>query len=330
MWNMIKRIGLILMLSILVAQVSGCTSSPKEPPDQVSVQLKWVHSVQFAGMYLAEQKGFYADENIAVTFKTGGPDIDEIESVASGRDDFSIVSAPGVLRAASTDIDITAIAVIFRINPTVYFTMADSGIKTPKDFAGKKVRRSPSDFVLPAMMSNLGIDMDQLQAAPPDLGMEAFFSGEVDVWHGYLTESIITARSKGYKLKIFYPDNYGVHVYNDIIITTGRLIDENPGLVERFLRATLRGWRYAIENPDEAVAATLQYDDTLDKEHLELVMEAQVPLIHTGIDDIGWMREEVWEEMYQLMLNHGILDAPLDTKTVYTMDFLHKVYGGGQ
>ena len=116
----------------------------------------------------------------------------------------------------------------------------------------------------------------------------------------------------------------------DIIITTARLIDENPGLVERFLRATLRGWRYAIENPDEAVAATLQYDDTLDKEHLELVMEAQVPLIHTGIDDIGWMREEVWEEMYQLMLNHGILDAPLDTKTVYTMDFLHKVYGGGQ
>ena len=59
-------------------------------------------------------------------------------------------------------------------------------------------------------------------------------------------------------------------------------------------------------------------------------MEAQVPLIHTGVDDIGWMHEEVWEEMYRLMLNHGILDAPLDPKTAYTTDFLHKVYGDDQ
>ena len=330
MWNMIKRIGLILMLSILVVQVAGCASSPKEPPDQVSVQLKWVHSVQFAGMYLAEQKGFYADENIAVTFKTGSPDIDEIESVASGRNIFGTVSAPGVLRAASAGIDITAIAVIFRINPVVYFTMVDSGIKTPEDFVGKKVRRSSQDFVLPAMMSNLGIDMDQLQLMPNILDMEAFFNGEVDVWLGYLTDQVITARSKGYKLRIFYPDNYGVHVYNDIIITTGRLIDENPGLVERFLRATLRGWRYAVENPDEAVATTLQYDDTLDKEHLKLVMAAQIPLIHTGVDNIGYMQVEVWEEMYQMMLSHGILEAPLDPETVYTTDFLHKVYGVDQ
>ena len=270
MWNMTKRIGLILMFSILAFQMAGCTSSQKEPPDQVSVQLKWVHSVQFAGMYLAEQKGFYADENIAVTFNTGSPKVDKIESVTSGRDDFGIVSAPEVLQARATGAEIKAIAVIFRVNPSVYFAMADSGIETPEDFVGKKVRRNPRDFVLPAMMSNLGIDMDQLQAAPPDLDMEAFFSGEVDVWLGYLTNQVIAARSKGYKLNIFYPDNYG--------------------------------------------------------EHTELVMEAQVPLIHTGVDDIGYMRGEVWEEMYQLMFNHGILEAPLDPETVYTMEFLNKVY----
>jgi len=314
-----------IVMTVATVTVAGCAGVEK-PSDQVTVQLKWVHSIQFAGMYLAEEKGFYADENIAVTFNTGGPKLDKIEGVTSGRNDFGIVAAPEVLQARATGIDITAIAVIFRINPTVYFTMADSGIKTPEDFVGKKVRRSPSDFVLPTMMSNLGIDMDQLQAAPPDLSMEAFFSGEVDIWHGYLTDQVITARSKGYKLSIFYPDDYGVHVYNDIIITTARLIDENPGLVERFLRATLRGWHYAIENPDEAVAITLQYDDTLDKEHQGLVMEAQVPLIHTGRDDIGYMRGEVWEEMCQLMLNHGILDAPLDPKRAYTMQFLHKIY----
>ena len=330
MWNMIKRIGLILMLSILAFQMFGCASSQTEASDQVSVQLKWVHSVQFAGMYLAEQKGFYADENIAVTFEEGGPTVALLEGVTSGRNDFGIVNGTEILLTVSTGIDIKAIAVVFRINPSVYFTMADSGIETPEDFTGKKVERGSTDFVLPAMMSNLGIDMDQIQTMPPDLGMEAFYSGEVDIVLGYLTNEVITARSKGYKLKIFYPDNYGVHVYNDIIITTARLIDGNPGLVERFLRATLRGWRYAIENPDEAVAITLQYDDTLDKAHLELVMEAQVPLIHTGIDDIGYMRGEVWEDMYQMMLAQGILEVPLDPETAYTMEFLHRVYGVDQ
>ncbi len=322
----IKSIVVTVAIIMVAGMVVGCAGVEK-PPDQVSVQLKWLHSVQFAGMYLAQQKGFYADENIAVTFTEGGPKVDGIESVASGRDDFGIVNAPKVLRAASAGIDITAIAVIFRINPTVLFAMADSGIETPEDFAGKKVRRGPSDFVLPAMMSNLSIDMDQLQLMPIDLDMEAFFSGEVDVWRGYLTDQVIAARSKGYKLKIFYPDDYGVHVYNDIIITTARLIDENPGLVERFLRATLHGWRYAIENPDEAVATTLQYDGTLDKEHEELVMEAQVPLIHTGQAGIGWMEDTVWQGMHQIFLDVGVLAQPINVKEAYTMQFLNKIYG---
>ncbi len=323
-----KKVSFIfIMATVIMAASVGSACTQKEPPDQVSVQLKWVHSVQFAGMYLAEQKGFYADDNIAVTFNEGGLKVDGIEGVTSRRNDFGIVNTTDVLQARVAGIDIKAIAVIFRINPTVFFAMADSGIETPEDFVSKKVRRGPSDFILPAMMSNLGIDMDQLQLMPMDLDMETFYSGEVDVWRGYLTDQVIAIRSKGYKLRIFYPDNYGVHIYNDIIITTARLIDENPGLVERFLRATLRGWRYAIENPDEAVAIALKYDDTLDKAHMELVMEAQAPLIHTGIDNIGYMRGDIWEEMYQLMFNHRILDAPLDPETVYTMEFLNKVYG---
>ena len=110
--------------------------------------------------------------------------------------------------------------------------------------------------------------------------------------------------------------------------TVKKIVEENPELVERFLRATLRGWRYAIENPDEAVTVTLQYDESLDEAHQRAVMEAQIPLIHTGEDQIGWMRAEVLEGMHQMLLEQELLDEPVDLEKVYTMEFLQRIYEG--
>ncbi len=326
------RISILLLLATVVLFTAALLAScgPQEvekPPDQVSVRLKWLHSTQFAGLYVAEQEGFYAEENIQVTLTPGGPDHDELELVASGQDDFGTISAPQVLLARGKGLPIVTIAVIFRINPTVYFALQESGIERPEDFIGRKVRISSTDFVLPAMLAKLGIDMDQLEAAPPDAGMDAFFAGEVDVWAGYLTSQVVTARQQGYELNIIYPDDYGIHIHNDLIITTERMIQEKPELVERFLRATLRGWRYAIENSEEAVAMILRYDEELDEASARAQVEAQIPLVHTGEDQIGWMRAGVWEGMHDILLEQGILDKPVDVDKAYTMEFLQKVYG---
>jgi NitT/TauT family transport system substrate-binding protein len=98
--------------------------------------------------------------------------------------------------------------------------------------------------------------------------------------------------------------------------------------VLRFLRATLRGWQWAVENPEKAGPLALKYDPTLDAAHQVAIMEASVPLIHTGEDHIGWMRAEVWQGMHEMLLEQGILDEPVDLDKVYTMEFLHETYGG--
>lgn len=325
-----KRIVAISAVALLASVLlAGCgTPEAARSPDQVSVRLKWLHQAQFAGLYVADQRGFYAEENIEVTLNPGGLEYDEIELVASGQDDFAVVGAPRALAANAGGVPVVTIAVIYRINPTVYFALKGSGIERPQDFIGKRVRVSPGDFVMPAMLAKVGIGMDQFEAVSPDYGMEAFFAGEVDVWGGYLTAEVVTAREQGHELNLIFPGDYGIHAYNDGIITAERTIQENPDLVQRFLRATLRGWRYAIENPDEAVAITLKYDEELDEAQQRAMMEAQIPLIHTGEDEIGWMRAEVWEGMHDILLEHGILDQPLDSDEAYTMEFLYEIYGG--
>ena len=306
---------------------AGCGGGVGKPADQVSVRLKWAHEAQFAGFYAADQKGFYAEENIAVTQNPGGLEYDEALMVASGQDDFGIVVAEEVLAARGKGIPLVTIAVIYRKNPSVFFTLKESGIKKPVDFIGKKVAVNPDDFQLPAMMARLGIDMAQFEAVPPDYSMDAFFAGEVDVWEGYLTSQVLTAREKGYELNIIYPDDYGIHVYGDSIVTTERMIEENPDLVERFLRATLRGWYYAIENPAEAVDMTLQYDPLLDRNHQMRMMETQTPLIHTGEAEIGRMEDSVWQQMHQMLLDGGVLAQPINISEAYTTQFLNKIYG---
>jgi len=333
-----RRIPVILIMimttvSLIIATVAilfiGCgRREVKKPPDQVSVRLKWLHEVQFAGLYVADQKGFYAKENIEVKLNQGGLEHDEIELVASGQDDFAIVDASQAIVARGEGVPLVMIAVIYRISPTVYFSLQESGIEKPHDFTGRRVAASSRNATLLAMMNKLGLKMEQIEVVPLDHNMEAFFAGEVDVWSGYLTSEVVIAQKQGYKLNIIYPDDYGIHLYNDVIITNEGMIEKNPDLVERFLRATLRGWRYAIENPDEAVTITLKYDENLDESYQRAMMEAQIPLVHTGEDQIGWMRDEILQGMHQMLLEQGVLEEPVDMDKVYTMEFLRKIYGG--
>ena len=326
-----KKIATIYVVAFLaIGLLAGCRAQEdKKALDQVSVRLKWLHQAQFAGLYVADQKDFYAEENIKVTLHPGGVEQGGNALAASGEEDFAIVGAAQVLVARSQGLPVVACAAIYRTDPVVYFAMSGSGIERPQDFIGKRVAVSPANFVLPAMMNKLGLSMDQFELVPLEHDMKTFFDGKVDVWIGYLTDQVIAAREQGYELNLIYPAHYGIHVYSDVIIASENMIADNPDLVERFLRATLRGWRYAIENPDEAAAITLKYDETLDEAHQKAMMEAQMPLIHTGEDQIGWMKDEIWQGMHEILLEQGVLTEPLDVEQVYTTEFLQAIYQAG-
>ncbi|WP_028314537.1 ABC transporter substrate-binding protein [Desulfatibacillum aliphaticivorans] len=323
-----------IILTALLA-IASCTSQEeKPPPDPVTIQLKWVHQSQFAGFYVAKEQGYYAEENLDVSFLAGGNDVDLAKSVISGQAQFGVFAPEDVMIKRSQGAPLKAIAAIYRRSAVVYLSEKNSGILRPQDFVGKTIAAAGSaggvrDFELQfnSLIKIYGLEPSQMHMLEYDPSYKGFINGDIDVTAAYLTGGVIKLQEKGVKFNIIWPGDFGVKSYSDVFVTTDALIKEKPELVQRVLRATLKGWRTAIGNPEAAVQDVMKYAKVKDIKVQTGMMEAQIPLIHTGEHHIGWMKEDVWRAMCDRLYEQKILPTPLDVKSVFSMEFLQSVYG---
>jgi NitT/TauT family transport system substrate-binding protein len=300
----------------------------QKPHDKVTVQLKWVHQAQFAGLYVAQEKGYFAEEKIDVEFKEGAAKINMVDEVVSGNAQFGVTAPEHIIKERLAGKNVRAIAAVFRRNPLVFVSKKGSGIKRPVDFLNHRIASSKDGLTqLNAVMHKLDLDFSQVKQVPYDYKYASFLNGDVEITSGYSTGGIMRMLNAGHKLNIILPSDYGVHLYSDTLFTTDKLINSNPDLVLRFLRASLKGWRDAVENPEEAVEITLKFAREKDRELQTKMFEAQLPLVHTGEDQIGWMKSEIWEGMHKLLLEQKVIPEPVELEEVYTTRFLEDIYG---
>ncbi len=316
---------LVVLVGIAFGACAPASTSAALTP--ITMQLLWTHNGSFSGFYAADQNGYYSQEGLKVNFIEGGPTVDLLAPVLNGTAQFGDASADVLPNARSEGKPVRAIAVIDRRSPTVFVALSNSGISRPRDFVGKTIRSTPQVAVtLHAMMENIGIQPAQYSEVNLPSDLPTFASGSAQVWSVYLTNFGVTLQQAGYKLNFIYPDDYGVHFYGETIFTSDDLIARNPDLVFRFLRATLHGYTFAIENPDAAAKMILKYDPKADT-HLETIkMLAALPIINTGEDHIGWMKPEIWTGMEKTLREQGLLTQPLDVTQVYAMQFLEEIY----
>jgi NitT/TauT family transport system substrate-binding protein len=319
-------ITVLLMSGVLVA----CTAF-KPQPDKVTVQLSWFHSVEFAGFYVADQKGYYADENLAVTLKPGGADVLPSQEVADGKADIGVTGGDQLLVARSQGLPLKAIAAIFRQSPVALMALADSGIKTPQDLVGKRIGViSPNydnnnDIQLLAMLRQAGIDQSKVKlVVTEDYSVGSLTSGAMDVYSGFAMNEPVDAKLRGLDVNLILPQDYGVSIYANVLFSRQQTLDERSDVVQRFVRATFKGYQYAIEHPDEAADLALKYDKTLDVAFQRASMQAEIPLIDTGDVPIGTMDNPVWQNTNDILVQQGLIKSPVDLSTVFTNKFVEK------
>ena len=301
------------------------TPSPT-PLTPVKVQLRWTHQAQFAGFYAADQQGYYAAEGLAVTFVEGGPNVEPIGSMLEGKAQFGDAGADELILARADGKPIKAVGIIYRRNPMVLMALADSGISRPQDLVGKTVMITPT--IAPtfrAMMNRVSISSDQYTEVTEPNDVARFAKGDI-VWSAFINGFAVTVQKAGYKVNLIYPDDYGVHFYADTIFTTDEIIANNPDMVTRFLRATLKGWTYAVENPTTVGPTVLKYNSKGDAALENDKMAASIPIINTGEDHIGWMKPEIWQGMEKTLRSEKVLVKPLNISDVYTVEFLNTIY----
>jgi NitT/TauT family transport system substrate-binding protein len=305
--------------------LTGTVAHANEP---VTVQLKWHHQTQFAGLYVAQTKGFYRAEGLDVRhreWKVG--DKSPVEQVVNGSADFGITSQAQFLVEREKGAKIVAIAAVYQRSPVAFFALKKSNIKHPRDFAGKTIAFAPPHEVqLKAVLKRFGLDVKQLVRAPYGFDLAPFYRGETLIWAGYAMNQPVDAKLAGYDVNIFFPDDYGVHGYDDILFASEELLRRKPVVAEKWVRAAMKGWRYAIEHADEATTITLALRDSLKRDKQSAMLLASIPLIHTGERPLGWMTREVWQGAAELLHEHGILVRVPTMDGLFTNTFVERAH----
>jgi len=274
-----QGIGLAVVLGLLTASVGHAE-------DKVSIRLKWLHQAQFAGYYVAKEKGFYKEEGLDVTINPGGPQLVAENLVAAGTDDFAQGGGmETVLAGRDKGLPIVAIAAVFPKTPVLLVAKKESGITKLEDFPGKKVSMwyTGTQYIVRAMLRNKGIDPAKITEVPQAVTMTPFLRNEVSVACVTVFNELQSLIADGVTdLVLFDPADYGIVIPRDTIVTTEKMIKERPEVAQRFLRASLRGWKYAIENQPEAVEITLKQSPNLKKDHQTIMLREVAKLMTWG------------------------------------------------
>lgn len=304
----------------------GVTSAdPIASPTKVVVRLKWVHQAQFAGFYAAEQKGFYRKAGLEVDVRPGGVDFPAIQMVASGSEDFGVTGADQILLARDKGVPVVAVATIYRQTPFVLFALKKSGISSMKDLAGKTVGvklGGNEELTYRAMVRSAGLRGERAHEIPVKFDISPFLAGKVDVWPGYVINEVIAAQEKGADVNIIRPSDYNINFYADTIFTRESVIEKNPELVKRFVRATMTGWQYAVEHPDEAAAFGLKHSPQLALGHETSMMRASIPLLRPTQQPLGKMELEEWRSLDDQLVALGLLKTKADIYKAFTNRFV--------
>ena len=262
MRNLLK-IAAALALSTGVAQAA----------DKVTLQLKWVTQAQFAGYYVAAEKGFYAEENLDVTIKPGGPDIAPGQVLAGGGADVILDWMPSALASREKGLMLVNIAQPFKSSGMMLTCRKDTGITSPADFKGKTlgVWFFGNEYPFLSWMSQLGIPTDGSDGGVTVLkqgfNVDPILNKQADcvstmTYNEYW--QIIDAGLSADDLVVFKYEDQGVSTLEDgIYVLEDKLAD--PAFADkmvRFVRASMKGWKYAEANPDEAADIVLDNDDT--------------------------------------------------------------------
>ncbi|WP_177203458.1 ABC transporter substrate-binding protein [Marinospirillum celere] len=281
---------------------------------------------QFAGFFLAEELGFYEQAGLTVEFLPYQTETSVHQLLSKGAADFGIDSPDQVLIARGQGDPLLALAAIFRISPIAFASHAELQVKHPHDLEGLRVGTLPDGTatLMDALLAHNGLPLDAIERVPMSYELDAFLEGELDVIPVYTLDEPFLLDQKGVDYQLLLPQNHGVDSYGDTVIATESFAEQHPQRVEAFINASLKGWRFMIEHPDQALELIQPYMHELyqDPEHQHYLMQQAAPLIHSGLGPLGWMETNHWQRLYDALQRQGLIEQPFDARQVFTNQFL--------
>jgi diguanylate cyclase (GGDEF)-like protein len=274
---------------------------------KINLQLKWHHQFQFAGYYAAQAKGFYKEAGLDVNIIEGGPGKPALDAVLNGTAQYGISDAD-LLLAHMHGKPVVAMAAIFQHSPFIIISREDRNIHRLADLMGKSLmlKHDLGAVQFDAMMLKAGLDPANVHFVPHTGRLDELINGKVDAIAAYSTNEPYRLRALGIEPAIISTTDYDVDFYGDTLFTSRSEIESHPERADAFLKATLKGWRYAFDNPEETADLILQLPGVKSsgatQESLLAEAKSMRPLVMPDIVDMGHMNTERWSHIAQLLV----------------------------
>ena len=314
-----------IMKKMVLVMLTAGLAFAAHAADKVTIQLKWVTQAQFAGYYVAQDKGYYSADGLDVTIKPGGPDIATPQVIAGGGADVIVDWMPSALASREKGVALVNIAQIFKQSGMMLTCRKDSGIKSPSDFRGKTlgVWFYGNEYPFLSWMSQLGIPttggsngvtvLKQGFNVDPILQKQAECVSTMtynEYWQ------VVDAGLSPSELVVYKYEDQGVATLEDGLYVLEKNL-RNKAFVDkmaRFLRASIKGWKYAADHPDEAADIVLENDDTgaQTEKHQRRMMREINKLVGNQPQGIGYLIPADYNRTVKVLMSSD--STPVITK----------------
>ena len=281
--------------------------------ENVVLQLQWYDQAQFIGFYVAKEKSFYRDEGLNVTIESGSDKINSITRVLDNTAQIGLASGDQLLISEANGEDLKAIGTVFNKSLACFISHKELGVESLEDMVKHTVgvfATKDTENILLSMLALHGIpktSVDILNCS--GTSWNSFIQKDApQIYPSYLIHEPLLAKEKGFSVNTLYPDENGVRFYSDAIFTTGEYYRDNKDILRRFLRASVKGWKYAADHREEAIDILIRREPALGSQREHQVAMLDEVLKHVVSEATGRhfdMDAHRWVDTEKLLIQIG-------------------------
>lgn len=315
-----------------VAAAAAAFVAPAFAQQKIDFILNWVPGGDHAPYYYGKKLGWYQKEGIDLNLEVGKGSALAIQRVGAGANPVGLADMAGVLVAKGKGADAVAVLNVYANSPQGMYWLKSSGIRSIKDFPGKKIGNPAGDgarAVWPALAKANGIDPKAVTWVniDPNAKLAAVKARTVDITTSFYNIHHVFKRELGDDMGFLAWRDVGINPYGNSIIVNREYLEKNRALIDKFVKVTQRAFAECVKQPNPCVRAlvdangALDYDNELQNWHLvEVLMSDKT----SQTVALGWHDDKRMQDDYALVRDYIGIDKPFDVKTVYTNDFLDK------
>lgn len=309
----------------LISLIFAFGASAKE---SVTLQLSWLHQFQFAGFYVAKEKGYYRDGGLDVTIHDAQNKMDPLKAVMEGKAQYA-VGHTSILIDSMKGSPIILMAALFQSSPMMLLVREDSGIKSARDLRGKRIMLTGdvvSGVEIQAMLRSVGLSPKDYSYQPHSYDTRSLERNETDAMAAYLSNEPFILDKMGIKTRAIHPKEYGFDFYSDILFSSQNEYAQHPERMSAFYDASMQGWMWAFDHIEETAELIYRHYNPQHKSLESLIYEGRIlkklafqP--NTSFGSIDPVRLEMMAQGYRLM---GIVNDPYSAESIiYKNGTLH-------